>query len=185
MLGMLSQRFDISYQVVGSVQDLCEALRQAAKMGTLAGVMIQGIREGNGYSNFAPNGIILSNANHTEIFDENTPLESKNDASTKCFSWIKKSGRIIFLGSFLGRNEPKDPTFRSVAQHIANKNRRTVIASKCPVYAESIRVTSLNPLQLMHPSLGWIDRWRDSRTNTCPGTEENLFGVFQPEKCGK
>jgi hypothetical protein len=186
MLGMLSQRFDISYQVVGSVQELCDALSKAAKMGPLTGVMIQGMREGNGYSSFAPNGVVLSNANnHTEILDENMPSEYANKASTKCFSWIKKSGTIIFLGSFLGRNEPKDPTFRSVAQHIANKNKRTVVASKCPVYAESIRVTSLNPLELMHPSLGWYDRLRDSRTKTCPATEENLFGVFQPENSGK
>jgi hypothetical protein len=163
ILSVFGNKFDLQYKVVKSFKEICQEISKAAKMGKLNTVMIQA--HGN-----STHGMVLSRVNA-----DNENRMSPNEAFAPCFSGIEKEGTIIFMGSSLGKQNIQNET---VAQKIADKVQRTVIATSCHVYPNDVRVQSINPLLIAHEG---YSRLMNYVYHKCTDNGDNLFKTFTPK----
>jgi hypothetical protein len=94
---------------------------------------------------------------------------------SKCFSKVDKDGTIVLMGSSLGQNGlHKD----NIAQKIADKSQRTVLATTCPVFPIDTTIQPVDPMIMKHPGYSVLT----SLLMNCPENGENHFKTFDPKK---
>lgn len=129
--------FDSKYKEVQSFQDICREIKDASRTGKLANVIIQA----------------HGNPNSMKISETNWILGSQDFAS--CFSDLEPSGKIILISCNVG--SPQNGDFlNNLAQTIADKAKRTVIAAKSFVAVSGeksyTKIISLDPFMVSHTS---------------------------------
>ena len=159
ILSVLADRFDLRYKVVKSLNEICQAIDEAAKLGKVITVLIQA------YGTWT-DGMILSK-------DSNNENRIKaSDNFSHCFSGIEDDGSIVLMGGALGQNAAdKD----NIAEKISNDSKRTVLATTCLIYPSRTTIQSINPLMLMHPAYSSIMNLVYER---CPENNKNHFKTF-------
>lgn len=158
-LGLFADRFDLQYKVVKSSSEICQSIDQAAKAGSIANVII--LSHGT-----ATDGMLLSkDANGKEI---------RLDKPKYCFSKIEKEGTIVLMGGSLGQNGDDK---NNIAQKIANKAQRTVLAASCPIFPDNTKIQSLNPLMMEHPKYSGMYNFF---LMGCSENNANHFKAFHP-----
>lgn len=119
LLTQLSSKYDVKYQPINSFDKICEAVNEGAKAGKLTHLLIGG--------KGTPDEIVLSNQLNGRI--------SKENNFSNCFSKLEPYAKIILLGSSTGYQKA-DSRNDNIAQIIADRSKRIVIASDQDIYSD-------------------------------------------------
>ncbi len=143
IIKVLDPEWDVKYKVVSSYQEICEEIKQVARIGKLAHVFI------NGHGN--PEEICLYAYNllgMPPLGCDSISSEQRIDIDfSDCFSNLKLSGRIVLLSCSVGG---KRFFYDNLAQEMATGAKRAIIAATDEVYAPLTTIVSKNPLMLEH-----------------------------------
>ncbi len=138
LLSPISKQFDLKFKKVKSFEEICREVKDASKVGKLANVVINAHGE--------PNSMGLSGINE---------IVRKHEFGS-CFSDLTPSGKIILNSCYAGAPQLGD-THDNIAQTIADKAKRTVIAAKSYTVSNSrgfsfTKIISLDPFMVSHTS---------------------------------
>jgi len=166
-INTLDKKFDTKYTVIKTYDDICHEISEAAKIGKLANVILQG------HSN--QDGMLIDDTTaqteHGWYYTSKSAELDKRKDFLNCFKGLHPSGKIILLGSYMGRpkeGNPKD----NIAQKTATLAQRTVIAPIDMTYSGYTKIIDALDAEIFHPS-DFI--WKT----------KNIFKVFHPiyENC--
>jgi hypothetical protein len=139
LLKSASSAFDLKYMKVRSKQEICHEVKDAAKVGKLSIVIING-----------------HGAQETlQISPGNAFTRDQDYAS--CFSGLEPSGKIILHSCYVGAPQQND-SLDNLAQTIADKAKIPVIAAKSSTVFnnyydyEHTKISSLDPFMISHTS---------------------------------
>ncbi len=157
LLKGINQKCDIKYKIISSYDEVCKEIKDAAKVGRLANVVI----EGHGI----PRGTCLAN----ECQSWNDWLSDFNSDLSSCFEGLQPSGRVALISCNVGALEGDD-AYNNFAHRLAEKTKRTVLAARSFVYPDYVHLLSEDPLMLYHSSESHPSR-------DIP--DSNIFRIFQ------
>jgi hypothetical protein len=152
ILSKLSNSFDLKFQVVKTQKEICDSIENGKKAGNLAHVLISG--HGN------PEKIVLD----ADVINENTDFAS-------CFSGIQPNGKIILLSCSTGKPRNNN-SFDNIAQKMADKAKRVVVAPTHNAYPARTNFLSVDDAVLYHPE--------SRHYSFLPFFNTNLFTSFRP-----
>ena len=157
LVNELSKELDDKFVVARTVQNLCKYIEEAGKLANDAN------------SNQLKRVVIFAQGNSENVAIEEAGTEKGTlNAQTNfesCFDGLDPSGRIILLSSKTGESGS------SIAQKMATKAKREVVAPVEEFYPSKLSVSYSDKLQAFHPSQASVF--------------QNIFKLFRPvyEKC--
>ncbi len=172
VLSKLSHTFDLKYQVVKTLEDICKAIEIGKKINNLAYVLISGHGDRNGITleadYFSSNGV---NYQYTK-----NKIDSKINFE-KCFSGLQANGKIILLSCSTGESNNNNNPFDNIAQKMSDSAKRVVIAPIDDVAGRLTNFLSVEDGVLYHPE--------SLLYSYLPFYNTNLFTAFRPnfKKC--
>lgn len=136
ILEPISKEYDLKFKVVKSYEELCNEVKEAAKIGDLLNIII------NGHG--SPQGTHISGTNTLDNY-----IHMKRNLA-KCFEGVDLAKITMFSCS---TNAPVDGNPKNnIAHSIADARKDTVVAPVGDLYATRIKLTSINPFEVYHAS---------------------------------
>ena len=159
VINVINKKFDVKYTVIKTYNDICHEISEAAKIGKLAHVII----DGHGNSD----GMCISGGSSCD----NWIHEGRDFLN--CFSGLDVSGKIVLLSPKAG--EPQEDDLKNnIAQKIATAAKRTVIA------ATEKMIQILNKPKILN-----LDDFEIYLSTNLLFEGKNVFKIFHPiyENC--
>lgn len=168
ILTKLSENFDLKYKVVKTYDEVCNTIEEAAKIGKVTNVIISG--------HGSPSGIELGNQLHGRI--------SRKNEFTTCFSKLEPYAKIILFSCSTGALPPQEiKKLDNIAQTIADKSKRVVIAPNQAVWPALTNLLPTNSTMLHCPRHGNLHMILSAYMpfySYLPFYSANAFLVFNP-----
>lgn len=130
LMSSLNTKFDIKFKVIASHAHVCEQIRAAKK---LAHVFI------NAHGN--PNLLVLN--------DDPEELIVRTSEFYNCFNDVDPRGKIFLLSCSTGKAQNGN-CCDNIAQDMATRSRRTVIAATGLFVSKAFKISSIDPLMFTH-----------------------------------
>lgn len=165
ILERLSKEYDLKFKTVKSYEELCNEIKEATKIGQLMNIVIHG----HGF----PGGIHISgdSVDENRYMIEKNWIHMKRDLA-KCFEGADLSKITLFSCN------TSAPLFGNVNENIANSiadaTKNTVVAPVEKVWPKRIKLVSLDPFEVTHPSQ--CDKYGRCKS------EDNTFQTIESEK---